>query len=105
MQLELRADSVGVAAVETVHGKLLLLGEPDVPVALVLGPAQIVNALDSLEERADALQPVGQLHRNGVEVDSPALLKVGELRNLQSIEKHLPADTPGAQRRRLPVVL
>jgi hypothetical protein len=35
----------------------------------------------------------------------PGLLEVGELRDLHAVEHHLPADAPGAERRRLPVVL
>ena len=33
------------------------------------------------------------------------LLKIGELRDLEPVEQHLPADAPRAERRRLPVVL
>src|SRR5581483_9585328 len=33
------------------------------------------------------------------------LLEVGELRDLEAVEEHLPADAPRAERRRLPVVL
>src|ERR1700738_1870693 len=105
MQIELRANGCRVAAVEAIHGKLLLLGQPNVSVALVLGPAEIVDALDALEKGADALEPVGQLDRDRVQVNSPALLKVGELGDLQSVKQYLPTDPPGTESRRLPVVL
>ena len=39
------------------------------------------------------------------QVDAADLLEVGELRDLLAVEHHLPADAPGAERRRLPVVL
>src|SRR5713226_6854914 len=104
MQLELRANRCRIAAVEAVHRKLLLLRQPDVSVTLVLGPAQIVDALNPLQKRADALQPVSQLDRDRIQVDSAALLEVSELRNLEPVEQYLPADPPGTERRRLPVV-
>ena len=42
--------------------------------------------------------------RDRVEVDAAALLEVGELRDLEAVEHHLPSDAPGAERGRLPVV-
>src|SRR5882757_2366537 len=104
MQLELGANRGRIAAIETVDRKLLLFREANVAVALVLRPAEIVDALDALQERADPLKPVGQLNRDGVQVNSTTLLEVGELGDLQSIEQNLPTDPPGAQGRRLPVV-
>src|SRR5712672_3724968 len=105
MPLELGANRGRITAIETVDRKLLLFREANVAVALVVRPAEIVDALDTLEERADPLKPVGQLDRDGVQVNSTALLEVGELRNLQPIEQDLPTNPPGTQRRRLPVVL
>ena len=83
---------------------MLLFGEADVAVGFVGGPAKIVDALDVLQEGADAFESVGEFDGDGIEVEAAALLEVGELRNLQSIEKYLPADAPGAERRRFPVV-
>ena len=98
------ANGGGVAAIETVLGELLLFGEADVAVGLVGGPAKIVDALDVLEERADAFQAVGEFDGDGVEVEAAALLEIGELRDLQSIEQYLPADSPSTERGGLPVV-
>ena len=50
------------------------------------------------------LEPVGDLRGNQIQIDAAALLEVRELRDLQSVEHHLPADAPRAERRRLPVV-
>src|SRR6267154_2462555 len=105
MQLELGADRGRITAIETVDRKLLFFREANVAVALVLRPAEIVDALDALKERAYPLKPIGQLDRDGIQINSTALLEVGELRNLQPIEQDLPTDPPGTQRRRLPVVL
>src|SRR5882757_1382255 len=105
MQLELGANRGRIAAIETVDRKLLLFREANVAVALVLRPAEIVDALDALKERADPLKPIGQLNRDGIQVNSTALLEVGELGDLQPVEQNLPTDPPGTQGRRLPVVL
>src|SRR5208283_6200624 len=78
--------------------------QADIAVALLFVPTNLVHALHILQERADALQSIGDLHRDRVQVNSPALLEVGELGNLQSIQQHLPANAPRAQRGRLPVV-
>ena len=104
MQFKLRAQRLGVASIETVLGELLLFRQADLPVGLVLGPADVVDALDVLQERADAFEAVGDFDRDGVQVDAAALLEVSELGNLQTVEQHLPADAPGAERGRFPVV-
>ena len=41
----------------------------------------------------------------GDEVHPAHLLEIGELRDLEPVEQHLPPDAPGAEGRRLPVVL
>ena len=41
----------------------------------------------------------------GRKVDAAALLEIGELGDLEAVEQDLPADPPGADRRRFPVVL
>src|SRR5258708_6820347 len=64
----------------------------------------MVDALDALQKCADALQAVSQFDRDRVQIDSSALLEVGELCNLEPVEENLPPDAPGAQGRRLPVV-
>ena len=47
---------------------------------------------------------VRQFRTDRIEVHAAALLEVGELRDLQAIEHHLPADAPRSQRRRFPIV-
>ncbi len=68
-------------------------------------PHHVVDVVDFLEHHADALDAVGELDRDRRQVDAAGLLEVGELRNLLAVVEHLPADAPGAERRRLPVVL
>ena len=58
----------------------------------------------SCKNCGDAFEAVGQLGRDGVEVDAAALLEVGELGDFEAIEHDLPADAPCAEGRRLPVI-
>src|SRR5216684_4104712 len=105
VQFEFGTNQSRVAAVKTVFRKLLLLHQADVAVSFVRGPTQIVDALHALKKRADALEAVSELHGDGIEIDASALLEVSELGDLKTVEQNLPADAPGAQGRRFPVVL
>ena len=58
-----------------------------------------------LQHHRDALEPVGELRRNGRQLDATRLLKVRELRDLEPVEQNLPSDAPRAEGGRLPVVL
>src|SRR5579864_3375618 len=90
---------------ETVRGKLLFLRQPYIAVTHIVGPSQLEHAVNVLQERSDPLQSVRELARNGVEIQSPGLLEICELRDLQSIKQHLPSHAPRAERWRFPVVL
>ena len=63
----------------------MLFGEADVAVAFVGGPAEVVDALDVLQESADAFEAVGEFNGDGIEVQAAALLEIGELGDLESI--------------------
>ena len=67
-------------------------------------PLEVEHAVDALQHHRDPLEAVGQLRGNRRQLDAAGLLEVGELRDLHAVEQHLPADAPGAERRRLPVV-
>ena len=67
-------------------------------------PNNVVNRINILQKCRDPFQPVGELGGNRQQVDSSALLEISELRDLEPIEHHLPADPPGAERWRFPVV-
>ena len=90
---------------EDVPGLLHFLAQPDLAVLHARGPLEVVHVVDLLQRHRDALEAVGDLARDGRQVDAADLLEVGELRDLEAVEEHLPADAPGAQRGRLPVVL
>ena len=100
---------VHVGLLEVVDGELQLVLQANLAVfhGTPIGaddPDDVVNAIDVLQEGGDALQSVGQLGGDGIEIDAAALLEVGELGDLQAVEHDLPADAPGAERGRLPVV-
>ena len=104
MQVEELARDGRIGVIEAVGGKLLLLGKPHFAVAAVSRPAHIEDVVHVLQVCGDAVQSVSQLDGHRIEIDAAALLEVSELGDLQSIEQDLPADSPGAQRRRFPVV-
>src|SRR5258708_22090078 len=49
-------------------------------------PNDVVNTVHVLKKRGDALQAVGQLGGNWVEVNAAALLEICKLRDLQTVE-------------------
>jgi len=87
-----------------IDGDLELFDSTHVSVGEGLVPHHVVHRLDAGQEHGDTLQAVGDLRGNRREVDASRLLKVGELRDLHSVHHNLPADTPGPERGRLPVV-
>ena len=89
---------------ERVLRLLDLLLQPHLAVLHAAAPLEVEDVVDALQEHRDALEPVGDLAGDRREVDAADLLEVGELRDLHAVEQHLPADAPGAERRRLPVV-
>ena len=70
-----------------------------------VAPHQVVDGVDALRIHGDTLQAIGDLDRHGVDLDAAHLLEVRKLRDLHAVEPDLPAKTPGAERRTLPVVL
>src|SRR5262249_27899995 len=105
VHLKLGTNRFRVASVKTVLGKLLLFGQANIAVGFIIRPAQIVDAVYSLQERADTLEAIGQFDGNRIKVYAATLLEISELCDLQTIEQPLPANSPRSERRRLPVVL
>src|SRR5438876_170451 len=103
-------EAVGIAGVEAVLALLPLVLPEHVPVrearSIGIGAEhQIVDVIDALQVHRDALEAVGQLGGDGPALEPAGLLEIGELRHLHPVAPHFPAQAPGAQRRRLPVVL
>src|SRR5947209_6606073 len=99
-----------ICSFEVVDGKLKFFLVADIAIVnwlaavRVTRPDDVINAVYVLKKSADALQPICEFGRDGIEVHAAALLEVGELRDLQAVKHHLPANAPRAQRRRLPIV-
>ena len=103
-------EAVGIAGVEAVLALLPLVLPEHVPVrearSVGIGAEhQVIDVVDALEVHRDALEAVGQLGGDGPALEPAGLLEIRELRHLHPVAPHFPAEAPGAQRRRLPVVL
>ena len=67
-------------------------------------PADVAEIAHALQGHGDALQAVGDLDRDRVERHAARLLEVGELGDFLPVQPDFPAQAPGAQRGRFPVV-
>jgi len=94
---------VGVL-IERVTRLFDLLTQPDVAVLHATAPFEVEDVVDLLQEHGNAFQTVSQLRGHRRQVQAAHLLEICELRDLLAVQHHLPADPPGAQRGRLPVV-
>jgi hypothetical protein len=104
----MRGERCGRRAVdlaEDVFRLLDLLAQPHLTIFHARRPFEIVDVVHLLQRHRDAFEAVGDLAGNRLQVDAADLLKVGELRDLEAVEHHLPADAPRAQRGRFPIVL
>src|SRR5271155_1281822 len=99
-------ETARVGELEVIGGELafgapehLAVGDPGTVVV------EVEDALDPLDIHCQPLEPVGQLGRDRVAFDPADLLEIGELADLHAVEPDLPAESPGAQGRALPVIL
>ena len=95
----------GVGFFKVVDRKFPFRRKENIAIENVLVPLDMIDIIDILEVHGDALDAVGDLHGNWRKVDATRLLKIGELGNLHAVEPDFPSETPGAERRRFPVVL
>jgi hypothetical protein len=68
-------------------------------------PGDFEDAVHALDKHGQPLQSVGNFSGNRPAVDTAALLEVSKLGNLHSIQPDFPAQSPGAQCGRFPVIL
>ena len=73
--------------------------------ALAAVEVEVEDAVDALHVHRQPFEPVGQLARDRRAFEARDLLEVGELRHLHAVAPAFPAQPPGAERRRFPVVL
>jgi len=76
----------------------------DIPVGHVIVPPDIEKRILFLEEHRDTLKTVGDLARDDIEIDRPALLEISELGNLKAVKPDLPSQSPGTKCRGLPII-
>ena len=70
-----------------------------------IGPQQVVNALDALHVHREPLEAISDFAHHRPAIQAARLLEIGELRDFHAIQPDFPAESPGAERRRFPVVL
>ena len=107
--VELGEERGRVRVLEIVCGLLDFVLVIDVAVShaalRAVGPGEVVDAFDALQVHREALEAVGDLAHHGPAVEPARLLEVRELRDLHAVQPDFPAESPGAERRRFPVVL
>jgi hypothetical protein len=101
------ANSIGV--LEVVSRLLALVLQEHVAVgdraSRRLGPEKVVDALHPLQVHRNPFEPVGDFAGDGPAFEPAHLLEIGELCHLHAVQPDLPAQPPGTEGRRLPVVL
>ena len=83
---------------------LNFIAEHHIAIIDAVQPIDFPSRLFPLQRQHDALNTVSDLNADGVEVHAARLLEIGELRDLLPIQPDFPAQTPGAKRRRLPII-
>ena len=68
-------------------------------------PAQFAVIIHVLDVHCQTLQTIGQFHRDGEAIHRANLLKIGKLADLHPVQPDFPAQTPGTEGRRFPVIL
>src|SRR3546814_6422437 len=86
-------------------GKLALVFEEYIAIghALIV-EGEIIDVVDPLNIHGEPLKSVGQFARYRLAIEAAHLLEIGELRHFHAVAPDFPAKTPGAKRRRFPVI-
>src|SRR5574340_853003 len=94
-----------IRQLEVVLGMLELLAPADLAISHASAPRLIPDGIRVVERDQDALQAVGQFHRDGIQRHAAHLLEVRELSDLLAVQPDFPAQAPGRYGGLLPVVL
>ncbi len=103
--VELLKQPVDVTVLEVVLRLLNLVLVVDIAVGNAFRPRQIEDVLHALQIHGETLKTVGDFAQYRLAGQTADFLEVGELCHLHAIEPYLPAEAPGAERGRFPVVL
>jgi len=98
------AQAVQVRHFKIILAVFLLRLQIDIAVRAGGAPLDIAEIGHLLQRDGDALQPIGDLHCNRIDHNPASLLEIGELGDLLPVQPDFPAQTPGAERRRFPVI-
>ncbi len=98
------ADALHVGGFEIIFGMFNFFGMSDLAIGYARAPFLAPDVLGIIKRDEDALQPVGDFNRDGVERHAAHLLEVGELRDLLPVEPDLPAQAPRGDGGLFPVI-
>ena len=73
--------------------------------AVGFGPYEVIDVLDALQVHGQTFKAVGDFAEHRLAGQRADFLEVGELGDFHAVEPDFPAEAPGAERRRFPIVL
>ena len=76
----------------------------NVAVGYAVGPFEVIDVVYALDVHGQTFHAVRDFRGNGMDVDAADLLEVGELSDFHAVEPDFPAQAPGAEGRRFPVI-
>ena len=67
-------------------------------------PVEVVDIVDPLNEHCQTLETVSQFERDRIAFQTADLLEIGELRDFHPVAPDFPAEAPGSESGRFPVI-
>src|SRR5580704_1341289 len=110
VQLKVPPRFFHIRGFKVVNRKPLLIREAHVailhflPGFRIARPDDVIDRIHILEKRSDPFETISEFGRNWKQINAAALLEISKLRDLQSVEHHLPANPPRAERGSFPVI-
>ena len=98
-------EQIRIGQIKGIGGLLKLILMENIAVGVIPCPLNVVYILYALNVHGKALQAVGNLHGSRLDILAAHLLEIGELGDFHAVQPYLPAQAPGAESRRLPVIL
>ena len=96
---------IHIGNVKIIAAVFKLFIEHQLGIAKAIQPVNRPGGFFVLQRQGDSLDAIGDLDADWIEAQAAGLLKIGELRNFLAVEPDFPAQSPGAQGRRFPVIL